>query len=493
MTRLSTGVKGLDEVLLGGLPAGRIFLMQGRPGAGKTTLGLQFLLAGSSRGESTLFVTLSESEDELRQNAESHGWDLTGVHFLDIRSGLEGGLAEGQYTIFHPADVELIPAVQRVYEAIEQYRPTRIVFDSLTQIRLLSRDTLRYRRQIVGLKTALLERGITALFLGEGSADNAPDAEVASIVQGVLELALGRGQEGLTRRSIEVLKLRGTAYREGQHSLRIEQGGLRVFPRLLALEHGQNFRRDPMATGIASFDRMLGGGLDRGTCTLITGNAGVGKTTLCTTILAHAASQGVRSAVYTFDEGPAEILYRGEAIGLQLTDHVAAGLIQIQKVNPLILYPDEFAAWIRTEVEERGTQIIMLDSLNGYNQSMPDERFLNRHMHQLIGYLNRMGVTTLLVNEVSNIVGPFSATDFGLSYMADSVIVIRFYEYDGSIRRAISILKKRLSDHEKNLRDFEVTPQGVRVGDGLPNLLGILRGEAINNQLSMVVPGGGDA
>lgn len=491
MTRLSTGVEGLDEVLLGGLPAGRIFLLQGRPGAGKTTLGLQFLLAGSARGESTLFVTLSESEDELRENADSHGWDLAEVHFLDIRSGLDGGSAEGQYTIFHPADVELIPAIQRIYEAIEEWRPTRIVFDSLTQIRLLSRDTLRYRRQVVGLKTALLERGITALFLGEGASEGSPDAEVASIVQGVIELALTRGYEGLTRRSIEVLKLRGTAYREGQHSLRIEQGGLRVFPRLLAHEHGQSFRRDPVLTGVAAFDQMLGGGLDRGTCTLITGNAGVGKTTLGMTILAHAADQGERGVIYTFDEGPAEILYRSESVGLPLTAHVAAGRIEIQRVNPLVLYPDEFAAWIRTEVEERGTRLIMLDSLNGYNQSMPDERYLNRHMHQLVGYLNRMGVTTLLINEVSDLIGPFSVTEFGLSYMADSVVVIRFYEFHGTMRKAVSILKKRLSDHEKNLRDFEVTAQGVRVGKNLPDLQGILRGEAVSHP-SVATGAGGD-
>ncbi len=481
MLRLSTGIKGLDDVLLGGLLAGRIYMAWGQPGAGKTTLGLQFLIEGAQRGESVLFVTLSESEAELRDNAKIHGWDLRGITFLDIHPMAEGSAEESQYSIFHPADVELIPVARRIQEELERLKPTRVVFDSLTQVRLLSRDPLRYRRQVLALKATLLSRGITSIFLGDNSRQEL-DSEIASIVQGVLCLTLKKGQEGMTRRAIEVEKYRGSAYREGEHPLRIDHGGIRVFPRLVSVAHGQTFERVAMPTGIAELDAMLGGGLDRGTCTLITGNSGAGKTSLGMAVIAQAVSRGERCVLYTFDEGPAEIIYRSTAIGVKVQQALDEGLLRIQKINPLLLYPDEFASWVRVEVEERQTRLVMIDSLNGYNQSMPDEKYLGRHMHQLIGYLNQMGVTTLLVNEVSVMTGEFAATEFGISYMADTVIVIRFYEYGGEIHKAIGTIKKRLSDHEKTLRKFSVTSAGVVVGNTLPNLRGILRGEAIWTQ-----------
>ena len=491
MTRLSTGIEGLDEVLLGGLLAGRIYLIKGQPGAGKTTLGLQFLIEGARQGESVLFITLSESEGELRANAAHHGWDLEGVDFLDIHPATEGISTENQYSIFHPADVELIPVSNQILGALVRQKPSRVVFDSLTELRLLSRDPLRYRRQILALKSELLSRNITTLFLGE-SAKRELDAEIASIVQGVVALSLRKGQEGMTRRAIEVEKCRGSAYREGEHPLRIEHGGIRVFPHLLALEHEHSFERGWVRSGIESLDTMLGGGLDRGTCTLITGNAGVGKTTLGSTIIAHAAANGERSAMYSFDEGPAEILYRAESVGLRLQDHIDSGLLELRKINPLLLYPDEFAAWIRVEVEQKNTKIVMIDSLNGYNQSMPDEKYLGGHIHQLITYLNRMGVTTLLINEVSTVVGDFAFTHFGLSYMADSVMLLRYYEYQGAIHKAVGVLKKRLSNHEKMLRSYELTGQGLVVGNPLPNLHGILRGEADQNTVTFESKGDRD-
>ncbi len=482
MKRFSTGIEGLDEVLLGGLLAGRVYMVRGQPGAGKTTLGMQFLMAGAAQGESVLFVTLSESEAELRANADSHGWDLTGVSFLDIHPMADGVVGENQYSIFHPADVELVPVTRRIQEELERLKPTRVVFDSLTQVRLLSRDPLRYRRQILALKSDLLTRGITTIFLGERSTQDF-DGEIASIVQGVISLTWRKGQEGMTRRFVEVEKYRGSSYREGEHPLRIDHGGVRVFPRLLSVDHGQTFNRMVIPTGVDGFDAMLGGGLDRGTCTLLTGNAGVGKTTLGMAVIAKLVSQGERCVLYTFDEGPAEIVYRSEAIGLNIQQAIDAELLQIKKVNPLLLYPDEFASWVRVEVEQRGTKMIMIDSLNGYNQSMPDEKYLGGHMHQLVGYLGRMGVTTILINEVSELIGRFAATGFGLSYMADTVVVIRFYEYGGEIHKAIGTLKKRMSDHEKSLRRFNITSQGVVVGSKLPNLRGILRGEATHSEL----------
>ncbi len=486
MSRLSTGIEGLDEVLLGGLLAGRVYMVRGQPGAGKTTLGMQFLLEGVRRGETSMFVTLSESEDELRANADLHGWDLSAIHFLDIHPTNDRASVENQYSIFHPADIELIPVSERIDEAIDRLQPSRIVFDSLTQVRLLSRDPLRYRRQVLALKNDLLARKITTIFIGESSHQDF-DSEIASIVQAVFRLGLKKGREGMSRRSIEVEKYRGSAYLEGEHPLRIVQGGIQVFPRLIALEHGRVFDRQVLPTGVANLDLMLDGGLDRGTCTLITGNAGVGKTTLGMAVVARAIENGERAAVFTFDEGPAEIIYRSEAIGLHVKAAIDSGLLSIRKINPLLLYPDEFASWVRHEVEEKGIKVVMIDSLNGYNQSMPDEHYLGGHMHQLIGYLNRMGVATILVNEVSTLIGDFAATRFGLSYLADTVLIIRYYEYGGSILKAIGTLKKRMSNHEKSLRSFDVTPQGLVVGKTLFNLRGILRGEATHTLPSVQV------
>ncbi len=478
MNRLSTGIAGLDEVLLGGLLAGRVYLLRGQPGAGKTTLALQFLIEGARNGESVLFITLSESEGELRGNAASHGWDLAGVEFLDIQLTTEGVSTESQYSIFHPAEVELVPVVNQIHEALDRLKPTRVVFDSLTQVRLLSRDTLRYRRQVLALKAELLAQGITTILLGESS-NQELDTEVTSIVQGVITLSLSKGREGMTRRSVEIEKYRGSSYREGEHPLRIEQGGIRVFPHLLAIEHGKNFDRVSLSSGLPTLDTMLGGGFDRGTCTLITGNAGVGKTTLGLTIIAQAAALSERCALYTFDEGSAELVHRAESVGLKLRGILDSGLLELREINPLFLYPDEFAAWVRVEVEEKGTKVVMIDSLNGYNQSMPDENYLSGHMHQLITYLNRMGVTTFLINEIATLVGDFSITQYGLNYLADTVLVLRYYEYRGAIHRAIGTIKKRLSNHEKTLRSFELTNQGIVIGKTLLGLQGILRGEAI--------------
>ena len=488
MNRLSTGVAGLDEILLGGLLPGRVYLLSGQPGAGKTTLGLQFLIEGARRGESVLFVTLSESEAELRDNAETHGWDLGRVRFLDLHPDFDGIVGDQQYSIFHPADVELIPVARQIQAALDEFRPTRVVFDSLTQIRLLSRDPLRYHRQILALKVQLLGRGITSIFLGDAS-DQDFDTEISSIVQGVIALSLDKGREGMARRSVEVRKYRGSAYREGTHPLRLERGGVSIFPRLLALEHGQTFVREVMLSGVAGLDETMGGGFDRGTCTLITGNAGVGKTTLAMSILAQAARGGERGILYTFDEGPAEILYRSTTVGLAVDPE----LTEVRKVNPLLLYPDEFAGWVRREVEQGGTKVVVIDSLNGYSQSMPDEGYLAGHMHQLIGYLNRMGVTTFLINEISTLVGDFAATQYGLSYMADTIVIIRVYEYEGGVRKAIGTIKKRLSDHEKLFREFEITPRGLRVGNPLPNLRGILRGEAYPSYQVLDIEGASDA
>ena len=376
---------------------------------------------------------------------------------------------------------------RRIQEELDRLNPTRVVFDSLTQVRLLSRDQLRYRRQILALKSDLLRRGTTTLFLADRGQEQL-DSEIASIVQGVISLTLKKGREGLTRRFIEVEKCRGSAYCEGEHPLRIGRGGLEVFPRLLSREHERSFERASVSSSVEGFDAMLGGGLDRGTCTLIIGNTGVGKTTLGMAIVAAAVGRGESAAVYTFDEGTAEMVYRSEAVGLKIRPAIDSGLLRIRKVNPLLLYPDEFAAWVRVEVEQRGVKVIMIDSLNGYNQSMPDENYLAGHMHQLIGYLNQMGVVTILVNEVSDLIGGFSATRFGLSYMADTVVFIHYYEFAGAMHKAIGVLKKRLSNHDKALRAYHLGEGQISVGKLLPDLHGILRGEPSRNY---ILPEGG--
>lgn len=318
------------------------------------------------------------------------------------------------------------------------------------------------------------------------------DGEIASIVQGVIRLSWRRGREGMTRRFVEVEKFRGSRYGEGEHPLRIERGGIEVFPRLLLLDHGRGTDHQAVSTGIGELDAMLGGGLERGTSTLITGNAGVGKTTLGMTVIAHAVERGERCVLYTFDEGADEIIHRGEAIGLALRKSIDAGLLDVRQVNPLLLYPDEFASWVQAEVEGRHARVVMIDSLNGYNQSMPDENYLGGHMHQLIGYLNRMGVRTLLINEISAMIGDFAASQFGVSYMADNVLMIRYFEFDGALHKAIGTIKKRLSGHEKTLRWFDVTARGIEVGDTLPNLRGILRGEASRGPMHLDDGGGPD-
>jgi circadian clock protein KaiC len=458
--------------------AGRIYMVCGQPGTGKTTLAMQFLLDGVRQEEPVLFVTLSESEQELRANSAAHGWDVSRVHFLDIHPAEEALTADSQYAIFHPADVELAPVTKRIIEAVDRLKPARIVFDSLTEIRLLSRDPLRYRRQVLSLKSFLLTQGATCLLLGE-SGEHEMGVDIASMVNGVIALRVLHGKDGMARRSVEVEKYRGSDYVAGQHALRIAKDGLEVFPRLLALAHREQFTRQALPSGVAELDRLLGGGLDRGTSTLITGHAGVGKTTLGTSLLIAAAQRGERGVLYTFDEGPAEVEFRCESLGMPARDLIGRGLLQIQKVNPLLLYPDEFVRWVRREVEQNKTQLIMIDSLNGYRYSMPDEDFLVGHMHQLLSYLNRMGITSILVNEVSNLIGDFSATDFGISYLTDALILIKYYEYQGALHKAIGTLKKRLSDHEKMFRSFEITGQGLNVGGPLPHMRGILRGEVV--------------
>ncbi|HEX8199549.1 MAG TPA: ATPase domain-containing protein [Isosphaeraceae bacterium] len=479
--RLSTGVRGLDDVLRGGLIPGEAYLIRGTSGTGKTTLGVQFLTDGARRGEPVLYIALTEPDRVLRSSAARRGWDLDGIEILDIhpKLGDEGFTPEGQYTIFHPADVELAPVTRKITEVMERLRPTRVVFDNLSEIGFLSRDTIRYRRQVLALKDFLLEQGTTAFLLAESN-PHRYDEEVLSLVQGIIQLGQARGHDGRDRRSLRIEKYRDSDFAAGDHPLVIDLKGLVVYPRILATEHAREFPREVVPSGIDGLDRLLGGGIDRGTTTLIAGSSGAGKTTVGMSFLVTAAHRGERAVAYSFEEGKEEILVRCEALGLGPRALIERGLLVVEKVNPLVLYPDQFAAWIREEVERKGTRLVMLDSLNGYVQAMPDEQFLVSHMSQLTSYLNRMGVATILTQELPTLTQADEANRFGLSHLVDTVVLLKLFEAEGGLRIAAGAIKRRLGAHERIFRALEITPDGVCVGESLPQFQGILRGEADN-------------
>ncbi len=477
--RLSTGIPGLDDVLRGGLLPGQLFEVRGTAGTGKTTLGLQFLGEGARRGEPTLFITLVEPEWAIRQSAAIRDWDLEGVDFLDIHPGLsnDGFTPEGQYTIFHPADVELAPVTRKITEAMDRLRPTRVVFDNVAEIGFLARDMIRYRRQVLALKDYLLGRGTTTILLAESN-DHRFDEEVLSIVGGVIHLAQAKGRDGRDRRSLRVEKYRDSDFAAGEHALELTREGLVVYPRMVAESHARDFPRDVISSGIDGLDRLLGGGIDRGTTTLIAGSSGAGKTTVGMSFLIEAARRGERGVIFTFEEEVEGIILRCESIGLEVRSLIEHDLLRMEKVNPLVLYPDQFAAWVRAEVEQNGTRLLLIDSLNGYRQVMPDEDFLVTHMHQLTSYLNRMGVVTLLTTEQPTLIQATELTEFGLSHLVDTVLLFKFFEYEGGLRIAAGAIKRRLGVHERILRAMEITPRGVVVGEALPQFRGILRGDA---------------
>ena len=479
MKRLSTGVRGLDDVLKGGFLPGRVYLVRGAAGTGKTTLGMQFLMAGARQGESGLFVSLNEPERALRETADLRGFDLRGIQILDIHLVVrdEGYTADSQYTIFHPADVELAPITRQILEAIDRHRPARVVFDSLTEVGNLSRDALRYRRQVLVLRDLLTERGATSVFLA--GVEHRQDDEIMSLVHGIIALNKSHGRDGRARRSLRVDKYRDSDFAEGEHALKTTRDGLIVYPHMLALEHGRPFAREVVSCGIEGLDRMLGGGLDRGTVILLTGSAGVGKTSIGMAALATAAGRGERGVVFTFEESRDEVAHRCEALGIPLRAHLDAGLLAIERVDPVLLYPDQFAARVREEVEGRSTRLVMIDSTNGYRQTMPDEDYLVGHMHQLASYLNRMGVITLLTNEMPTLTAQTDLSRFGLSHLVDTIVLMKYYEFGGGLRTALGVVKRRLGEHDRDLRALEITDRGILVGETLPQFRGILRGDAI--------------
>lgn len=473
--RMGTGIGGLDEILEGGLPPNRIYLIEGDPGTGKTTIALQFLREGARLGEAGLYVTLSETKEELESVAHSHGWTLEGFNVYELASGEERLKPEAQYTIFHPSEIELSDTTNAVLEEVERLQPRRVVFDSLSEMRLLAHDALRYRRQILALKQYFTGRQCTVVLLDDKTS-RADDLQLQSIVHGVLCLEHPAVDYGAERRRLRIIKLRGSRFRGGYHDFKIETGGVEVFPRLVAAEHHQEFKREAISSSVPALDALLGGGLDRGTSTLTLGPAGCGKSSLGAHFAASAASRGERSAIFLFDEVRQTYIDRASGIGTNLQSHIDEERITIQQVDPGELSPGEFAHAVIRAVDRDKARLVIIDSLNGYLNAMPDERFLSIQMHELLTYLNQQGIITMLIMAQHGFLGSNMQTPVDVSYLADTVLMLRYFEAEGAVRRAISVVKKRTGAHESTIREFQVSAEGLRVGEPLSKFQGVLTG-----------------
>jgi circadian clock protein KaiC len=474
---ISTGVFGLDNILGGGLPRKRVYLAQGEPGTGKTTLGLQYLLQGVKEGEPVLHITLSETEEEIRAVAESHGWSLDDVSVFEVKGSEDQLRIEDEYTAFHPAEVELGETVQSLLAEVDRVKPRRVVVDSLSEMRLLARDPLRYRRQIVALKSFFMERGCTVLFLDD-PATKVGEHQFQTLAHGVLAFERMPPEYGRARRRMQICKLRGVDFHDGYHDCMITKGGLVIYPRLVSLGRQRETRLEKVPSGVPELDALLAGGPERGTSALIVGAAGVGKTTLSVQYAVAAAERGERTAIFSFDERLDTLLNRAEGMGLGLRHFVKAGFISAQQIDPAVMSPGEFIERVRGAVERDKARIVIIDSLNGYLQSMPGERFLVVQMHELLTYLGEQGVLSLVVVPQHGLLGALE-TPLDLSYLADTVLLLRYFEHAGRVRKAISAMKTRGGPHEDSIREYRLTPEGVQVGLPLKEFQGVLSGSPL--------------
>jgi circadian clock protein KaiC len=470
---VTTGINGLNHLLRGGLTRDRMYLVEGDPGTGKTTLAMQFLLDGRSQGEVGLYVTLSETEQELRGVAASHGWSLEGLELFQL-SATEGSRQQDQYTLYHPAEVELGETVQRVTKVIERLQPTRVVLDSLSEMRLLARDPLRYRRQLLSLKEFFSGRTCTVLLLDDHA--NEPDQQLQSLSHGVILLDQLPFEYGRARRRIRILKMRGLAAVEGFHDFKIQRGGLVVFPQLTPAADGRVRTPEPdVKSGVAELDLLLGGGIPWGSTTLLIGPAGSGKSTIAAHY-AGAVEAPNTAAIFLFEERPDTFLLRCDALGMRLSERVASGAIELVQVSPGDLSPGEFLHLVREAVDIRGARLVMIDSLNGYLNAIPQSDAPLVRMHELLAYLNGRGIASLVIVAQHGIVGSGMMTPIDVSYLADTVILLRFFEAAGQVRKAISVVKKRSGTHEMTIRELRMGPNSVRVGAALSDFQGVLTG-----------------
>jgi circadian clock protein KaiC len=474
LSKSTSGVPGLDDILGGGLPRACVYLVEGNPGVGKTTLAMQFLLEGKRLGEKTLYVTLSETRTELEAVAHSHNWDLEGIGVIEL-SAIERAIGgKGSTTLFQSAEVELAQLTKLLMEESQRVRPARMVLDSLSEVRMLAQSPLRYRREILRLKQQLSALGATVLILDDRSSQGS-DVQVHSIVHGALSLNAAPLKYGMFRRSMAVTKMRGVRFREGNHDYVIDSGGLRVFPRLIAAEHHTAFRKTAALSGNAPLDTLLGDGLHYGTSNLIIGPAGSGKSTIAAMFAHAAAGRSERVNYYIFDETKVTLCQRAEDMQISLAPHLQSGKLCIEQVDPAEISPGELSSRIRNAVEKEKVRVIILDSLNGYITAMPHEEFLHLHLHELLTYLNQQGVMTMMILAQHGLVTPGGAP-IDISYLADSVIITRYFEALGNIRKAISIIKKRSGPHEGTVRELTMSKGGVQVGPPLAEFQGVLTG-----------------
>ena len=470
--RLSTGIAGLDDILGGGLTAQRVYLVEGSPGAGKTTLGLQFLLDGAAKGEHGLYITLSETIDELTAVATSHGWSIDGLSLFELASDLALDI-DAQQSVFHPSEVELGETTRNVMAEVDRVKPVRVVFDSLSEMRLLAQDPLRYRRQILALKQFFAARNCTVLLLDDKTSQ--PDQHLHSIAHGVVSLEQIAKEFGKERRRVNIIKMRGIRFRGGFHDYTLDTGGITMYPRLVAAEHLLDFTPAVHSTGSAGLDKLLGGGLVSGTNTLVVGPSGIGKTTLSARCLLSALERGESASFYLFDEGLGTFFARSLALGMDLRSYVDQGRLRIHHIDPAELSPGQFAQMLRDAVEQHGVTFIAIDSLNAYLQAMPGEQYLTLQMHELLSYLNQQGVTTLLVLGQHGLIGEVRS-DVDLSYLSDTTVLLRFFESSGRLRRAITVIKSRTANHALTIHELQLGHNGVRVGDPLEGFEGVLTG-----------------
>ncbi|WP_438480414.1 ATPase domain-containing protein [Oleiharenicola lentus] len=471
----STGIDGLDEILQGGLPSNRFYLLRGQPGVGKTTLALQFLLAGEAIGEKGFYITLSETRDEIMAVAESHDWDLGELAIFEL-SALEQHLAqESQNTIFHPSELELNKTTEALLAEINRVKPARLVLDSLSELRLLSDTPFRYRRQMLALKQYFAGKQITVLLLDDHAGIGGGDLHVESIAHGVVTLEQIESDYGAERRRIKINKLRGVNFVGGYHDSIILQGGLQVFPRLIAADHRRDFDPEPLLSGVPGLDQLIGGGLDRGTSTLLLGPAGSGKSSITMQFAVAAAKRGEKVYIYLFEENLRTLLMRTKSINLPVQEYIDSGKIVLKQIDPAERTPGEFVHMVQQSVQKDNARVIVIDSLNGYLQAMPDAKFLTIQLHELLSFLNHHGVITLLTVAQHGLLGNMSSP-VDLTYLADSVILLRYFEQGGAIRKAISVIKKRTGRHESTIREYLLEEKGLRVGVPLEEFHGVLTG-----------------
>ncbi len=474
--RLPTGTRGLDDVLRGGLTPYRLYLIEGTPGSGKTTLALKFLMDGREAGDRGLYITLSETESELSAVARSHGWTIEGIDLFEMVAEVEFG-ADHEQSLLHPSEVELGETVRGIIELVERTNPARVVLDSLSELRLLAQNPLRYRRQILALKHFFARRNCTVLMLDDRTAEPG-DLQLHSIAHGVISLEQLANDFGSERRRLRVIKMRGLQYHGGYHDFTIERGGIRVYPRLIAAEHHRSFDSAPVSTGLAELDALLGDGLFPGTNTLLAGPAGVGKTTTAVHCMVAAMKRGQKASFFLFDERGSTLMIRSRALGMDLQPFIDEGLLSIRQIDPAELSPGEFANAVRWAVEQHDSSMVVIDSLNGYLHAMPSDNFLALQMHELLTYLAQQGVVSLMVLGQHGVIGDLRS-DVDVSYLADTVMLLRFFEAEGLVRKSIAVIKTRTSHHERSVREFAIDRTGIVIGNPIRSFSGLLSGTPV--------------